>query len=76
MILLTDGPPCGLMNHGCTCGSQDLWELVKRFEDQLITIAVVGVEPSVNICSDFYCALAKRTGKKKISLQVHPLYLL
>lgn len=28
---------------------------------------VVGVEPSVRECDDFYCALAETTGKKKIS---------
>lgn len=62
VILLTDGPPCGLLNSDCSCESEDLWKVMNHLEEKQVTVAVVGVEPNVNICRDFYGALAERTG--------------
>ena len=62
VILITDGPPCGLMTDECLCRSQDLWTMMKVFEQKSIQVVVIGVEPSVITCDDFYCALANRTG--------------
>jgi Mg-chelatase subunit ChlD len=68
VILITDGPPCGLLDDECPCDSQDLWSMVNEFEKQDITLTVVGVEPSVVVCDDFYCALAKKTGMKDFQI--------
>ena len=33
-----------------------------EFEKQDITLVVIGIEPSIVVCDDFYCALANKTG--------------
>ncbi len=62
VILITDGPPCNLLNDECPCHSKDLWQIADEFVKQDITLVVVGIEPSIIVCDDFYCALANKTG--------------
>ncbi len=64
MILFTDGPPCNLLHNECPWNSNDLWRVTDEFERQDITLVVIGIEPSVVVCDDFYCALANKTGIK------------
>ncbi len=64
MILITDGPPCNLLNSECRCNSNDLWKVSDEFEKRDITLVAIGIEPSIVVCDDFYCALAKKTGTK------------
>ena len=68
VILITDGPPCGLMTDECRCGSRDLWTMMNEFEEQNITVVVIGVEPSAVTSDDFYCALANKTGRTVLPL--------
>jgi hypothetical protein len=35
-----------------------------EFEKRDITLVAIGIEPSIVVCDDFYCALAKKTGTK------------
>ena len=35
-----------------------------RLAAEDLTLAIVGIEPSVLVCDDFYGALAKNTGKE------------
>ncbi|CAF0972527.1 unnamed protein product [Adineta steineri] len=67
-ILITDGAPCSLLDDACPCNSNDLWRLIHKFEEQDITLVVVGIEPSIIIYDDFYCALANKTGGEYIPL--------
>jgi Mg-chelatase subunit ChlD len=67
VILITDGPPCNLLNDKCPCDSKDLWKISGEFEKQDIILVVIGIEPSVTVCDDFYCALANKTGVKNFS---------
>lgn len=62
VLLITNGPPCNLLEKKCSCNSPDLWRMANIFAKKNITLVVIGIEPTV-ICSDFYCALAKKTGK-------------
>ncbi len=64
MILITDGPPCNLLNNECPWNSNDLWKLSDELERQDITLVVIGIEPCIVVCDDFYCALANKTGTK------------
>ncbi|CAF1344297.1 unnamed protein product [Adineta ricciae] len=61
ILLITNGPPCNLLEKKCACNSPDLWQMVDALAEKNITLVVLGIEPTV-ICSDFYCALAKKTG--------------
>lgn len=63
VILITDGPPCNLLNDECSCHTKDLWKIADEFEQEDITLVTIGIEPSVIICDDFYCALSQKTGK-------------
>jgi hypothetical protein len=65
--LITDGPPCNLLNDECPCYSKDLWQIADEYVKQNITLVVVGIEPSIIVCDDFYCALANKTGPKSFS---------
>ncbi|CAF1336319.1 unnamed protein product [Adineta ricciae] len=65
VLLITNGPPCNLLEEKCACNSPDLWQLVDALAKKNITLVVLGIEPTV-ICSDFYCALAKKTGGEYI----------
>ena len=62
VLLITNGPPCNLLEKKCACHSPDLWQMADALAEKNITLVVLGIEPTV-ICSDFYCALAKKTGK-------------
>ncbi|CAF3318803.1 unnamed protein product [Rotaria socialis] len=75
VILITDGPPCNLLDKECSYNNKDLWELADEFDKQNITLVIVGIEPSVVVCDDFYCALAHKTGGEYIPLinSVHVL---
>jgi len=68
VILITDGAPCNLLNNECRCNSNDLWKISDEFERQDITLVVIGIEPSVVVCDDFYCALANKTGGEYLPL--------
>lgn len=67
--MITGGPPCGLlvtstetMDVGCPCSSDDLWVMSNQLAAEDLTLAIVGIEPNVIVCDDFYGALAKNTG--------------
>ncbi len=64
VILITDGAPCNFVNDECPWTSNDLWRMTGEFEKKDITLVVIGIEPSVVVCDDFYCALANKTGTK------------
>jgi Mg-chelatase subunit ChlD len=68
VVLITDGAPNGLFTPLI---GQDPWVISNRFMEQDITLVVVGVEESVVVCDDFYCALAKNTGMNKFSIIVN-----
>ncbi len=38
VILITDGPPCNLLNNECHRCSKDLWKIAGEFEKQDIFI--------------------------------------
>jgi hypothetical protein len=68
--MVTGGPPCGLLYNSteipindCPCSSDDLWLMSDEFIKRNLTLAIIGIEPSVIVCDDFYGALAKNTGK-------------
>jgi len=65
VVLFTDGPPCNLLNNDCCTGSLDLWEIAGEFKEKGIVLCVVGLEPTMTIYEDFYCALARKTSTKK-----------
>lgn len=67
--MITAGPPCGLLNdpmqtqaNDCPCLSDDLWQISDQLNEENLTLAIVGIEPNVIVCDDFYSALAKNTG--------------
>jgi hypothetical protein len=60
--MITGGPPCGLLANDCPCSSDDLWKISDELNKENLTLAIVGIEPSVIVCDDFYGALAKNTG--------------
>jgi hypothetical protein len=67
--MVTGGPPCGLLSYSkeiqtndCPCSSDDLWKISAELNEENLTLAIVGIEPSVIVCDDFYSALAKNTG--------------
>ena len=63
IILVTDGPPCDFPPAYCSCvHNNDLWQLADKLEKEKFTLGIIGIEKSVNVCADFYCALAKKTG--------------
>ncbi|CAF2393148.1 unnamed protein product [Rotaria sp. Silwood2] len=68
VILITDGPPCNFLNDECSFNSKDLWKISDEFEKQDITLVIIGIEPSVVVCDDFYCALANKTGGEYLPL--------
>lgn len=68
--MITGGPPCGLLGdsrdiqlNDCLCSSDDLWKISDELNKENLTLAIVGIEPSVIACDDFYGALAKNTGE-------------
>jgi hypothetical protein len=68
--MVTDGPPCGLLTDStgichseCPCSSDDLWKISDELIKENLILTIVGVEPNVIVCDDFYGALAKNTGK-------------
>jgi len=72
VILITDGAPNGLFTP--LIGA-DPWFISNRFIEQDITLIVVGVGESVIVCDDFYCALAKNTGKNRFSsIIIHTIF--
>lgn len=64
MILFTDGAPSGLFTN---LNGPDPWDISNKFRERDITLIVVGVEPGILSCDDFYCALAQNTGKSDCS---------
>ena len=69
--MVTGGPPCGLLvdstyvcDEGCPCASDDLWAMSDTLCAANLTLAIVGIEPQVIVCDDFYGALAKNTGTR------------
>lgn len=67
--MITGGPPCGLLVNstetldiGCPCNNDDLWIMSNRLADANLTLSIIGIEPNVIVCDDFYSALAKNTG--------------
>jgi hypothetical protein len=68
--MITGGPPCGLLDdpteiptNDCPCSNDDLWKISDELNKENLTLAIVGIEPSVIVCDDFYGALAKNTGQ-------------
>lgn len=68
--MITGGPPCGLLVNstetldiGCPCASDDLWVMSDKLVEANLTLTIVGIEPNVIVCDDFYSALAKNTGE-------------
>lgn len=59
MILFPNGAPNDIFNQ--TIGA-DPWTLSNAFRQQNIILIVVGIEPNIVECDDFYCALTKNTG--------------
>jgi hypothetical protein len=73
--MITGGPPCGLLVNstatldvGCPCASDDLWIMSNKLAEANFTLAIVGIEPHVIVCDDFYGALAKNTGSYNESM--------
>ncbi len=67
--MITGGPPCDLLanstsiqTNDCPCSGDDLWIMSDELIKENLTLVIVGVEPSVIVCDDFYGALAKNTG--------------
>ena len=67
--MITGGPPCGLLvnstetlDNGCPCANDDLWIMSDKLAEANLTLTIVGIEPNVIVCDDFYSALAKNTG--------------
>ncbi|CAF0723027.1 unnamed protein product [Rotaria sordida] len=75
VILITDGPPCNFLNDECSFNSKDLWKISDEFEKQDITLVIIGIEPSIVVCDDFYCALANKTGGAYLPL-INALHVL
>ncbi|CAF0768854.1 unnamed protein product [Rotaria sordida] len=68
IIMITGGPPCGLLTdsteiqmNDCPCATDDLWKMSDELIKENLTLAIIGIEPSVIVCDDFYGALAKNT---------------
>ncbi|CAF0829112.1 unnamed protein product [Rotaria sp. Silwood1] len=76
IIMITGGPPCGLLTdlptemqiNDCPYDTNDLWIMSEELVKENLTLAIVGIEPSVIVCDDFYGALAKNTGGEYIPL--------
>lgn len=75
--MITGGPPCGLLTdtteiqlNACPCSTDDLWLMSDEFIKENLTLAIVGIEPAVIVCDDFYSALAKNTGKSIYDLPI------
>jgi Mg-chelatase subunit ChlD len=70
VILITDGAPNGIFtlrdDRFAQLNGADPWLVANEFDRQGIILAVVGVEPSIAECDDFYCALARKTGIQKL----------
>lgn len=71
--MVTGGPPCGLLvdstyvyDEQCPCASDDLWAMSDTLCAADLTLAIVGIEPNVIVCDDFYGALAKNTGTHEV----------
>ncbi len=75
VILITDGAPCSLLHDECPRTSRDLWKLSGELEKQDIVLVVVGIEPTIGICDDFYCGLANKTGTKVFYFIQHQISL-
>ena len=60
VVLIVDGAPNGLFT---LLNGPDPWVMATWFRNDGVVLAVVGVEPSVAECEDFYCALAEKTGR-------------
>lgn len=70
VVLITDGPPNGLFNlldsdRFTQRKGADPWLMADEFNKQDVSLVVVSIEPSVLRCDDFYCALARKTGRGK-----------
>lgn len=72
--MITGGPPCGLiinstdtLENGCPCASDDLWLMSNKLAEENLTLTIIGIEPNVTVCDDFYSALAKNTGKSMLN---------
>ena len=67
VILFVGGSPNGLFTP---LDGADPWVMSNEFLNQDITLVVVGVGESIAECDDFYCALAKNTGKSRFDIIV------
>ncbi len=65
VILFTDSAPNGLFTP---LVGADPWDISNKFLKQDITLIVVGVGEGIVECDDFYCALAKNTGKSRFDI--------
>ncbi len=63
VILITDDAPNGLFTP---LNGADPWIMSNEFMLQNISLVVIGVGEGINASNDFYCALAKNTGKKQV----------
>lgn len=68
VILFTDGPPCNLLNNDCCTNGLDLWKIADELKENGIVLAIVGLEPTMTIFEDFYCALARKTDGEYLPL--------
>ncbi|CAF4012866.1 unnamed protein product [Rotaria sp. Silwood1] len=76
VILITDGPPSGLVvllngvsgDRFAQANGADPWLVANEFNRERIALAIVGVEPGIVQCDDYYCALARKTGGLYIPL--------
>lgn len=59
-MLIANEAPSGLFSNLI---GPDTWAMARQFCAQEIALCVVGVEPDVAACYDFYCALSGLTGK-------------
>ena len=68
--MITDGPPCNLLSEQCRRNTMDLWQISNELEEHKIKLVVIGIEPCILECDDFYCALAQNTGLSTFSLYI------
>lgn len=59
-IVITDGAPSGLFSD---LVGPDPWERAHALKRSDIILTVLGIQPDVAICYDFYCALSQITGR-------------
>ncbi|CAF1275658.1 unnamed protein product [Rotaria magnacalcarata] len=71
VILFTDSALNGLFTD---LSGKDSWKMSHQFLKKDITLLVVGVEPTIIECYDFYCALAENTGKGQIFCGKYSLF--